>query len=259
MTTGDDDSDRTEAGRPVLIENYRYLFLLTYGRTGSTVLNRVLNSIPGYLIRGENQNALFQLFRYLRAVRAARFDYVRAEVGPEHPWYGASGIRHRRIETETLKGFVRNVLRPQADSRVIGFKEIRHTRFEMTDAEFRAYADFLVETFPGARLVFNKRAWEDVARSGWWSRMPGQKVEDLVGNADQRFRAVSEAHPDQCFEIDYESYAENVQGLAPLFSFLGEPFEAERVAQVMAQRLTHAQELSAAPAAPATPATATQR
>src|SRR5688572_1085508 len=34
-----------------------HLFIVTYGRSGSTLLQGVLNSIPGYLIRGENDGA----------------------------------------------------------------------------------------------------------------------------------------------------------------------------------------------------------
>ena len=35
-----------------------YVFVMTYGRSGSTLLMGLLNTIPGYLIRGENDDAL---------------------------------------------------------------------------------------------------------------------------------------------------------------------------------------------------------
>ena len=34
-------------------DDFGYLFVVTYGRSGSTLLMGLLNSIPGYLIRGE--------------------------------------------------------------------------------------------------------------------------------------------------------------------------------------------------------------
>ncbi len=37
---------------------------MTYGRSGSTLVQGILDSIPGYLIRGENRDALPHLFAY---------------------------------------------------------------------------------------------------------------------------------------------------------------------------------------------------
>ncbi len=51
--------DRVSGGAP---EGLGYLFIVTYGRSGSTLLQGILNSIPGYLIRGENRAALFHLY-----------------------------------------------------------------------------------------------------------------------------------------------------------------------------------------------------
>ncbi|RMH46680.1 MAG: sulfotransferase [Alphaproteobacteria bacterium] len=226
-------------GATPLLSGYRFVFLLTYGRSGSTVLNRVLNAIPGYLIRGENENALFHLFRYLQALRRARHDYLRRDAGPEHPWFGANGIRVRRIMAESLNGFLRHVLRPEPDSRVLGFKEIRHTRLAMSGPEFRAYAEFLLEAFPGARLVFNTRRWQDVARSGWWTQMPPERVREVLDDADARFAAMRDAHPDRCILMRYEDYAADPAALRPLFDFLGEPFDAAAIGALMAERLNH--------------------
>ena len=43
-----------------------YVFVMTYGRSGSTLLMGLLNTIPGYLIRGENDDALRFLFDFHR-------------------------------------------------------------------------------------------------------------------------------------------------------------------------------------------------
>ena len=41
-----------------------YIFIVTYGRSGSTLLQGILNSIPGYLVRGENRQALRHLYAF---------------------------------------------------------------------------------------------------------------------------------------------------------------------------------------------------
>ncbi|MEM9049485.1 MAG: sulfotransferase [Pseudomonadota bacterium] len=234
------------------IASYSYVFLLTYGRSGSTVLNRVMNAIPGYLLRGENQNALFELHRYLAALRSARFDFIRRDHGPEHPWFGANAIKVKRLEAECLTGFVRHALRPEADSTVLGFKEIRHTRWDMSDDAFQAYVGFLLEHFPGAKIVFNSRNWQDVARSGWWARTPPERVRDLIANADARFAQACATWPDRTLALRYESYAGQPEALRPLFGFLGASYDPGRVAPIMAKRLNHEKSLrrDIAPARP---------
>ena len=38
-----------------------HVFVMTYGRSGSTLLMGILNSIPGWLLRGENRHAMRHL------------------------------------------------------------------------------------------------------------------------------------------------------------------------------------------------------
>ena len=43
--------------------------MVTYGRSGSTLLMGLLNTLPGYLIRGENRDALHHLFLFDQTMR----------------------------------------------------------------------------------------------------------------------------------------------------------------------------------------------
>ena len=45
---------------------YNFVFIFTYGRSGSTLLMGLLNSLPHYCIRGENNNLLHRLYPVLR-------------------------------------------------------------------------------------------------------------------------------------------------------------------------------------------------
>src|SRR5687767_11745676 len=79
---------------------FRHIFIVTYGRSGSTLLNGVLNAIPGVCVRGENDNTLFRIYN---ALLAAEETVKRAAPVPTHPWYGPqffdmAGYRHRLID-----------------------------------------------------------------------------------------------------------------------------------------------------------------
>src|SRR5690606_340365 len=65
---------------------YSNVFIVTYGRSGSTLLQGVLNSIPGYLIRGENDSALEFMHENFRRMEK-RMDTKKGS-SPVNPWYG---------------------------------------------------------------------------------------------------------------------------------------------------------------------------
>lgn len=222
------------------IDELRFVFVVTYGRSGSTILNNVLNDIPGYQIRGENHGALFRLFQAAEAVRTTHSRYGGSEFrkGVESPFYGASRLSPDAWEDALAASFVSDVLRPSADTRVSGFKEIRHTPGFMTDDQFRRYVDFLLIAFPNARIIFNTRAVEEVARSGWWADQPAEQVKRLINRTAERFEAYHAAAPKRTLMMHYNDFARDPDAFAPLFRFLEEPFDRAAVAEVMKRRVS---------------------
>ena len=67
----------------------RYVFIVSYGRSGSTLVQGVLNSVPGYLIRGENRAAPFRLYQFHQGITAAGDRFSRKEqLTSRDSWYG---------------------------------------------------------------------------------------------------------------------------------------------------------------------------
>jgi len=218
-----------------------HLFIVTYGRSGSTLLQNLLNSLDGYCIRGENNAALMHLCQTWAAV--AHNEVMRGQrtegtpTGPDHPWYGAELVDPGAFGRALAHSFTREVLRPPAGTRVAGFKEIR---FRMFRPHLEHYAGFVTRFFPGARFIFNTRDHAAVARSGWWAQMDPQAVRDELEGAEEgfaRMRAVLD--PDRYIEMHYDDYAGRPEALRGLFDWLGEPFDAGHVARVIDRRLDH--------------------
>lgn len=118
-----------------------YVFVVSYGRSGSTLLMGLLNAIPGYRIRGENYNTLYRLYQADAAVTKARDRFSSSDhLLEKSSWYGAPRIREHAYRAAPVGAFVDNVLRPEPGDRVIGYKEIRYTPLHMTDlAEYLAF------------------------------------------------------------------------------------------------------------------------
>lgn len=76
-------------------------------------------------------------------------------------------------------------------------------------------------------------------RSGWHVRMNRFWLRRNLRMADRLFAEYAQAHPKCSLRLRYETLKEQPQNFAPLFAFLGEPFDAVRVQGVLDERLTH--------------------
>ena len=210
-------------------EDLGYLFIVTYGRSGSTLLQGILSSIPGYLIRGENGGVAYQLYRFHSIAADRSVTKGGRWKSPQSAWFGIGGYPQEMAVREMRRLMLTTVIRPEPDSRVVGFKEIRWLQADLHD-----YVDFLREVFPGARFVVNTRNLDDVAASKWWAEDP--EARPTLAAAESRMLGLLEHLGDDAYHIHYDDYAHSPAKLRGLFDWLGEPFDEAQVAEVMAKR-----------------------
>lgn len=230
-----------------------FVFVVTYGRSGSTLTQAILNSIPGYVIRGENGNLLYFFAKAAHLVETDRMHVIRREDIKKEvedrsaylkaflgtaldPWAGVENINPTDFRLSLMNLFVEKVLCPPKGCRVTGFKEIR---FHQDPDFFHPYLSIVKNTFPGAKFIFQTRNHEDVARSGWWAKQPKEKVLSTLSSAEHLFEQFANKNKQVCFKIEYENYIRNREFLEDLFVFLGEEYDAKRVADVLDQPLRH--------------------
>lgn len=218
-----------------------YVFIVTYGRSGSTLIQALLNRIPGYQIRGENNNALAHLVRAWLAISNAKPMVGLRRLGtaspPDHPWYGAERVCPDVLGRHLAETFVCSILQPDPGVRVSGFKEIR---FHDHPKLFPHYMRFIRSFFPNSRFVFNTRSHAAVAQSGWWKTVDPAVVFAELKTAERLFSTYAKNHPSHSITLHYDDYATAPDALAPLYDFLGEEMDMDRVKQVFATRLNHA-------------------
>lgn len=211
------------------------VFIVTYGRSGSTLLQGILNSIEGYHIRGENLNALVPLFKSYKRIRRSRFEFGKDRLNEKNPWYGADGLDHVTYGAALAETFISQVLRPMPGTTVTGFKEIRYGGMDFAKVEEAVeYLQFIRDSFPRARFIFNERNIDDVIDSAWWKGRSDAR--DTVKELLNRMQLMYEPHKDVSMWVNYDDYVNNVANLQPLFHFLEEPFDKERILNLMAKK-----------------------
>jgi hypothetical protein len=208
----------------------RYLFVVTYGRSGSTLLMGVLNTLPGYLIRGENRDALHHLYLFHRTMLTESNRGPKRKLRqPTHPFFGIAGFPAERSLRQLRRLALDTVLRPREETRVTGFKEIRWYHPDLEE-----YVAWLRELFPGARFLVNTRNHEDVLRSKWWAE--GEDKSEHLADIEQRILALADSLGDAAYHVHYDDYVADPAVLRGLFDWLGEEFDEDAVRATMAVR-----------------------
>lgn len=220
----------------------RYLVIVSYGRTGSTVPQAALNATDGVLIRGENHGCLRGLHFIYEALNLTRTRFGRGPTGPAHPWFGSEKWNRDAFLSAQRELATSQVLRPQGDTEVIGFKEIRYTPLEFSDsASMVDYLEYLAMLFPGARFLVNRRDPETTARSGWWPACPDalQHLRTahqwLTELPDELNRSIG---PETAIPLDYETWSGAPEELEKVWHLLDLPWSA-RVVETLGRRLRH--------------------
>jgi hypothetical protein len=219
----------------------RYLTVVTYGRTGSTVIQAALNALPGVIVRGENYSAFRGLNAYVQAVAETADRHHAGR--PTHPWFGSARLDPAAVVADLRAHVLRTVLRPKADTRWIGFKEVRYEPGHFgTYDDLLNYLLFLDKLFPGISYLVNIRDPREAARSGWW---PGN--ENAVEVLETTNGWLSEATSDltrmlgvgRAELVDYNLWRERPDLLIEAFDTLGLPRDDAAVRACVETRLEH--------------------
>jgi hypothetical protein len=209
-----------------------FLFIVTYGRSGSTLLQGIIGSNPGYLIRGENNDALFGLYTSYKNLLIGKSQYDDIVLESDHPWYGINLTDPEKYAQQLARVFIQYVIQPATNNRVIGFKDIRYIYHQ---EQLDDYLDFLLAAFQ-PKIVFNIRKAEDVAKSAWWKEMPTDRAVDTIAKCNEAFRSYARENPERCYLVDYDTYVTNPDVLRGLFAFLQEPFSRDKIDELLRRK-----------------------
>ncbi|HZP11105.1 MAG TPA: sulfotransferase [Nevskiaceae bacterium] len=215
---------------------FESVLIVTYGRSGSTLLQGLLNSIDGVFVKGENENFLYGLFQAYESIAKAHrtfSGYGATEV--TGAWFGLNSITPELFIKE-MREAVHKVMFSDAPAgtRCRGFKEIRYFH-SMPPEHLHRYLDFLGKLFPNPAFLINLRNHDDVVQSGWWrkhSNIPGLRRQ--LAAFEQSIGEWAKANPQRAYTVRYEDVISKGPTLMGTYDFLGASFDAARYEAVLA-------------------------
>ena len=234
------------------VKNSDCVFIVAQGRSGSTLLLKLLNSIDGYNICGENHGALSQLNAFYDSIlrtdklvpKSQGNNLKYSEIVNLPPrtdrysgfeWYNVYQLNF--IE-EKLRDLIFGMFNSHQKYRVWGFKEIRfglgtiYNHFNIDLEKFSSDLNFLKQLFPRAKFIFLTRNTEELLKSAWWANNPKQSRKTLEQQKNF-FWEYQNNNLDFSYHIDYTHLINNTQKIQDMYVFLGETFDIKKYREVL--------------------------
>jgi hypothetical protein len=212
----------------------KVVFVVTYGRSGSTLLMGILNSIPGSRVTGENLGVLIHLYRAYTHAQATKKRYGHQRRSTESAWYGADDIRLKAFWKKLWSAFCSDVLGTTGLERVIGFKEIRYGDHDLTETEFRSFIDFLLDQVPNSCIIVNTRDLQNTSKSAWHAEH--QDSAEYLTRHDRRIRKLAVERPDRVAHVHHDDYVADNSKLIKELARIGLKIDPVRMAETLSRR-----------------------
>lgn len=184
---------------------HRYVFVVTYGRSGSTLVQGLLNTLPRTLVRGENNFYVLPLFRAMVHVRAFRRLHMKHNPHASHSaFFGLHEIEPQSFVQSThdlMTGHLLGEASPR-EVDVLGFKEVLWHR--VRPDETKSFFGFLDQVFPGCLFVLNEREHDKVVDSGFWQRHDRDEVLAAIRRVEDIQAFLRETRPERTLDLRYE-------------------------------------------------------
>jgi len=212
--------------------NFKHVIIVTYGRSGSTLLQGVLNSIDGLLIKGENFNFCYGLYQSFSALKDLTQKGIQTE-SVTRPFYGAREFNEKEFLIDAYKLLEKQVATSKIKVKAWGFKEIRYLPSHISvngEYELKAYLDFLNKLLPECGVVFLTRNHESVMSSAFWKSIPNEKIHNNLIKFEEEASDWC-SHKNNTYWVNYSNIV--TKRLEGLYDFLGVEYVEEDIEKLL--------------------------
>lgn len=192
-----------------------YVFVVTYGRSGSTLTQGMLNTLPRTLVRGENNLFLLPLFRSYAGLQAFQGKFG----GPGAAKSSSAFYGLREVDLDAFATSVRDLVQQQLLGEVaatevdrLGFKEVLWHRIK--PQEWAGFFDFLDSAFGQPLYVLNRRDIAMTSTSGFWQKKQPGVAEKQITRVRRLQDFLRESRPTRSFDTQFEDMTSDDSAVA---------------------------------------------
>ncbi len=220
---------------------FRSVYVVTYGRSGSTLLTGYLSHLPGFDIKGENYLFPLPLADAQQLLAdAAGLPYGGREK-PASPWYGSQSFSTVQWKRDVRRALLNQLYPLKPIPKTIGFKEIRWW-YRTTDADFEQKLNWLLNVRAPGAVIFLTRDLDKTMSGAWWAQESEEKrAESRAGLEAFEVRALAyaAAHPERSIHITYEDFCADSGAAQRVCRLLGVRFREDVYKQTLGEKYSY--------------------
>jgi hypothetical protein len=219
--------------------NDKIVLLCCTGRSGSTTLQRIINTIPNSNICGENYGAINSLLLFYKKLKQTTFIQVPGKKIPipyevlieksiKPAWYNSYNLNEMQY---IIKEQIIRMFKNSETTTIWGFKEIRYE-----NKNIELLKEFK-ELFPNVKIIIQIRQdTQKQSQSSWFKKDPNSKA--FLEKQNKNFKEFYEKNKDYCFFNTFENMFD-MENMRNMFEFIGckNEFNEEKIKGVLENEL----------------------
>jgi len=213
----------------------KIVLICATGRSGSTTMQRLINTIPNSNICGENFGAINSLLEFYRRIKYSTRNNIPGHLKPasfdeivskniKPAWYNSYNFPQI---VQLIKITIVNMFKNKETTNIWGFKEIRYD-----DGNIKYIEDFK-ELFPQTKVIIQIREnIEAQSKSGWHKN--NKNAADFLSKLNKELVDFYGKHTDYCYLTSFEGMFHK-ENLKNIFNFIGcrENYNEDKIIEVL--------------------------
>jgi hypothetical protein len=220
---------------------FRSLYVVTYGRSGSTLLTGYLSHLPGIDLKGENY--LFPL--PLAEAESRLADAVALKYSgrdkPASPWYGSHQFSTIQWKRDIRRALFNQLYPFSPIPKTVGFKEIRWW-YRLDESDFTQKLDWLISVRKPGAIVFLTRNLDKTMAGAWWAKQSeAERAKSRAGleKFERLAAAYAVQHPDHSLHVTYENFCADSGEAKRICKLLGVKFKEDVYKATLGERYSY--------------------
>ena len=213
----------------------KIVLICATGRSGSTTMQRIINTIPNSNICGENFGAINSLLDFYRRIKTTTIDYVPGHMNPasyeniisknvKPSWYNSYNFNNM---VQMIRITIINMFKNKDSTNVWGFKEIRY------DSGNIDYIKDFKELFPQTKVIIQFR--ENIqaqSKSGWFKEEKNAVA--FLNKTTKQLINFAMQNKEWCFLNSFERMFDKTN-LQNMFTFIdcGEKYNEKEIDDIL--------------------------
>lgn len=215
--------------------NDKIVLICATGRSGSTTMQRIINTIPNSNICGENYGAINSLLEFYKKIKHSSVNYIPGHFNPvsyceivkkniKPSWYNS--YNYNQI-VQILRSMIINMFKNKTTTNIWGFKEIRYD-----NGNIKLIEDFK-ELFPQTKVIIQIREnINEQSNSGWHKDDTNSKI--YLTKLNRELIHFYNRHKDYCYLTSFERMFDKTN-LKNIFIFINciNSYNEEKINEVL--------------------------